>query len=231
MLRAELTKHNISSSTFLKSFKKDNDVDISKSAFSLFLTKGIVPKKIKDFKIKIINTCREFNLNINNENYLTITKEDIMIESQNLNMNVLKHFSLGKDPFLPFLSKESEIVMLTSHYYALEMMRASRDTGQFTVVTSEVGGGKTTILGKFEAETNSMPEFLIIKVRTRDAERCTAKDILTACVYDLSQDKVKRGNEALSRQVEDLLKKVNKAGKRVILIIDEAQDLHTHTLK
>ena len=37
--------------------------------------------------------------------------------------------------------------------------------------------------------------------------------------------------ESLSRQVETLLKKHHDAGKRIILIIDEAQDLHNHTLK
>lgn len=232
-LKKLIDEHNISSAQFIKRFKEITAENMSKASLSLLLNDGKELKKIPDFKAKITKTYNSLtkeNKSINELFELDSTEEN-MIESINLTYDELKYFGLSRDPFLPFITKESEIVMLDSHHYALEMMRAARDTGQFTVITSEVGGGKTTVLGKFEAETKNLTDCIIVKVRTKDMDRCTTKDILAACVFDLSDDKPKRGAESLSRQVEALLKKHHDAGKRIILIIDEAQDLHTHTLK
>lgn len=233
ILKRLIDEKGISSATFIKRFKEITAENMSKASLSLLLKSGREMKKIADFKAKIVKTYNSLtkeNKTIKELFELEQQEED-MLESINLTYDELKHFGLSRDPFLPFITKESEIVMLDSHYYALEMMRAARDTGQFTVITSEVGGGKTTVLGKFEAETKSLSDCIIVKVRTKDMDRCTTKDILAACVFDLSDDKPKRGAESLSRQVETLLKKHHDAGKRIILIIDEAQDLHTHTLK
>lgn len=232
-LKKLLDENNISSARFIKRFKEITAENMSKASLSLFLKDGRELKKIPDFKAKIAKTYNSLvkdNKSIK-ELFEIEQQEENMLESINLTYDELKYFGLSRDPFLPFITKESEIVMLDSHHYALEMMRAARETGQFTVITSEVGGGKTTVLGKFEAETKSLSDCIIVKVRTRDMDRCTTKDILAACVFDLSDDKPKRGAESLSRQVETLLKKHHDAGKRIILIIDEAQDLHTHTLK
>lgn len=233
LLKTLLEEKNISFDKFIKKFKEATGEQLSKASFSLFLNTGKELKKIPEFKEKIARTYNLLTKENKSKDELFGSQEDNMIESMNLSYNELKHFGLTRDPFLPFITKESEIVMLESHFFALEMMRAARETGQFTVITSEVGGGKTTVLGKFEAETKAMSDCLIVKVRTRDMDRCTAKDILSACVYDLAgeHEKQKRGFEALSRQVESLLKKHHAAGKRIVLIIDEAQDLHTHTLK
>lgn len=233
-LKDLLDSKHISNTAFIKRFKEITAANMSKASLSLLLSHGKELKKVENFKTAIEKTY--YTLTGEKTSHKELFKnidaqEEIMIESANLGRDTLKHFSISKDPFLPFITKESEIVMLESHFFALEMMRATRETGQFTVVTSEVGGGKTTVLGKFETETKSMNDCIIIKVRTKDMEKCTTKDILAACVYDLSSDKPKRGTEALSRQVETLLKKHHDSGKRVILIIDEAQDLHTHTLK
>lgn len=232
-LKKLIDEHNISSAQFIKRFKEITAENMSKASLSLLLNGGKELKKIPDFKAKIAKTYNSLtkeNKSIN-ELFEIEQQEENMIESINLTYDELKHFGLSRDPFMPFITKESDIVMLDSHHYALEMMRAARDTGQFTVITSEVGGGKTTVLGKFEAETKNLSDCIIVKVRTKDMDRCTTKDILAACVFDLSDDKPKRGAESLSRQVEALLKKHHDAGKRIILIIDEAQDLHTHTLK
>lgn len=232
-LKKLIDEKNISSAQFIKRFKEITAENMSKASLSLLLNDGKELKKITDFKAKIAKTYNSLtkeNKSIN-ELFEIEQQEENMIESINLTYDELKHFGLSRDPFMPFITKESEIVMLDSHHYALEMMRAARDTGQFTVITSEVGGGKTTVLGKFEAETKNLTDCIIVKVRTKDMDRCTTKDILAACVFDLSDDKPKRGAESLSRQVEALLKKHHDAGKRIILIIDEAQDLHTHTLK
>lgn len=233
-LKELLDSRKIPNAAFIKRFKEITATNMSKASLSLLLSNGKELKKVNNFKEIIEKTFYSLTGEKINHNELfknMETQEEIMIESANLGRETLKHFALSKDPFLPFITKESEIVMLESHFFALEMMRATRETGQFTVVTSEVGGGKTTVLGKFETETKAMNECIIIKVRTKDMDKCTTKDILAACVYDLSSEKPKRGAEPLSRQVETLLKKHHDAGKRVILIIDEAQDLHTHTLK
>ncbi len=231
-LSALLQKHNISHSQFRQSFNTAFNCAMSASSFSQLLGTGRLLKTIDNFDTKIAqhynNLTGETQLK---KNLLKHVEEKHMLNVTNLDREVLKHFNLPNDPFLPFITKESEIIMLPSHHYALDMMRASRDTGFFTIVTGEVGGGKSTVLGKFEAETNALNEYITIKVRSKDMERCNARDILMACVYDLSADKPKRNFETLTRQVEELLKKTHASGKRALLIVDEAQDLHTNTIK
>ena len=143
-LKKLLDENNISSARFIKRFKEITAENMSKASLSLFLKNGRELKKIPDFKAKIAKTYNSLvkeNKSIK-ELFTEEQQEENMLESINLTYDELKHFGLNRDPFMPFITKESDIVMLDSHHYALEMMRAARETGQFTVITSEVGGRK-----------------------------------------------------------------------------------------
>ena len=220
-LKEEIVKNNISLSEIIKKFSEEYRQNISKSALSLFLNKGIEPKKIDNLYEKLEQVLKK----------IKSSGGRTMINSVYLSLDAKQHFKLKSDPFAPYLTKLSDIIMLQSHYYSDEIMKTSAQAGLFAVITGEVGSGKTTVRDKFIEENKQGSRFIAIIPETKDAGFITAKEIMATIIYELSEEKPKRSMEALSRQVKKLLKQRQAAGEKCVLIIDEAQDLHTATLK
>ena len=220
-LKEEIVKNNISLSEIIKKFSEEYRQNISKSALSLFLNKGIEPKKIDNLYEKLEQVLKK----------IKSSGGRTMINSVYLSLDAKQHFKLKSDPFAPYLTKLSDIIMLQSHYYADEIMKTSAQAGLFAVITGEVGSGKTTVRDKFIEENKQGSRFIAIIPETKDAGFITAKEIMATIIYELSEEKPKRSMEALSRQVKKLLKQRQAAGEKCVLIIDEAQGLHTATLK
>ena len=220
-LKAEITKNNISLSKIVNIFKSETGQNLSKTALSLYLNQGIEPKKINNLQEKLEQILKK----------IKSSGGRTMINSIYLSQDAKQHFKLKSDPFAPYLTKLSDIIMLQSHYYADEIMKTSAQAGLFAVITGEVGSGKTTVRDKFLEENKQGSRFIAIIPETKDAGFLTAKEIMDTIIYELSEEKPKRSMEALSRQVKKLLKQRQAAGEKCVLIIDEAQDLHTATLK
>ena len=220
-LKAEITKSNISLSVIIKKFSEIYNQNLSKTALSLYLNQGIEPKKIDNLYEKLEQVLKK----------IKSSGGRTMINSVYLSLDAREHFKLKSDPFAPYLTKLSDIIMLQSHYYADEIMKTSAQAGLFAVITGEVGSGKTTVRDKFLEENKQGSRFIAIIPETKDAGFLTAKEIMATIIYELSEEKPKRSMEALSRQVKKLLKQRQAAGEKCVLIIDEAQDLHTATLK
>lgn len=219
-LKAEITKSNISLSVIIKKFSEIYNQNLSKTALSLYLNQGIEPKKINNLYEKLEDILKK----------IKSSGGRTMIPSIYLSNEAKQHFKLKSDPFAPYLTKLSDIIMLQSHYYADEMLKTAANACMFVIITGEVGSGKTTVRDKFLEENKSTNRFTPI-IPESDAGHLTAREILNAIVYELSGDTPKRNMEALAMQVKKLLKQRQKAGEKVVLIIDEAQDLHTQTLK
>lgn len=220
-LKAEITKNNISLSKIVNIFKSETGQNLSKTALSLYLNQGIEPKKINNLQEKLEQILKK----------IKSSGGRTMINSIYLSQDAKQYFKLKSDPFAPYLTKLSDIIMLQSHYYADEIMKTSAQAGLFAVITGEVGSGKTTVRDKFLEENKQGSRFIAIIPETKDAGFLTAKEIMDTIIYELSEEKPKRSMEALSRQVKKLLKQRQAAGEKCVLIIDEAQDLHTATLK
>lgn len=220
-IKAEITKNNISLSKIVNIFKSETGQNLSKTALSLYLNQGIEPKKINNLYEKLEQVLKK----------IKSSGGRTMIPSIYLSNEARQHFKLKNDPFAPYLTKLSDIIMLQSHYYADEIMKTSAQAGLFAVITGEVGSGKTTVRDKFLEENKQGSRFIAIIPETKDAGFLTAKEIMATIIYELSEEKPKRSMEALSRQVKKLLKQRQAAGEKCVLIIDEAQDLHTATLK
>ena len=148
-----------------------------------------------------------------------------------LKQDVLMHFGLMKNPFMPIISKESEIYMSSWHHYALDMMRETAATGGFCIITGQVGSGKTVTMNKFIEENRTKRKYHLIRSEAGDKRNLQPRTILEACVYDLSNDKPRRGIEALTRQVRQLLISRANNNTKVVLLIDEAHDMPIATIK
>jgi type II secretory pathway predicted ATPase ExeA len=155
----------------------------------------------------------------------------ILEEKAMLNQEVLAYFKLTKNPFLPLITKESEIYLSTWHLYALDMLRETAANGGFSIITGQVGSGKTTVLLKFLEENRTRLHHQIIRSEAGDKRNLQPRTILEACVYDMTNDRPKQGIEALTRQVRKLLLARAANNERVMLIIDEAHDMPVATIK
>lgn len=241
ILKSVLEKNGTSLSDFADNFRKYANCNFSRSSAYNLLNTGIMPKKIPKFK----ETIEAFVYN----NFkhilekLKISKTDIwnnLIDNQEefkmqkceiLSTKAMENFKLQRDPFVPIYTKEKEILMLQSHYNALENMRITAELGLMTAITGEVGSGKSTVRIKFKSIMRNAGKSIIIQPDTQEINRITSREILEAILRKLSEEKPKRNLESLTNQVKNALINIKNQGIKCILILEEAQDLHTHTLK
>lgn len=127
---------------------------------------------------------------------------------------VAKPFQLSPDPEFFFSSK--------GHKRALSYLQYGLGQGEgFIVVTGEVGTGKTTLmrnlLKNLNRETVIAAQLVTTKVESDDLLRliCTA----------FGMPAENKPKAILLQQFESFLRKAHQAKKRVLLIVDEAQNL------
>jgi type II secretory pathway predicted ATPase ExeA len=100
------------------------------------------------------------------------------------------------------------------------------------VVSGLVGSGKTHLLRRIEDELARAGRIALAKSLAVDKRRTSLPSLIEALFYDLtpgdrSQVKIPKQPERRERELRDLMRK----GKRpVVLIVDEAHDLHHKTL-
>ncbi len=102
--------------------------------------------------------------------------------------------------------------------------------GKLIALCGVVGCGKTVTMRRLQQSLRDENRVLVSKSLSVEKSRTTLGTLITALFYDLSTDKQVRiptQGERRERELRDLVKK----GKRpVALFVDEAHDLHGHTL-
>ncbi len=122
------------------------------------------------------------------------------------------------------------IIKTNNYLQADEFIRKIVSENRMGAIIGEKGTGKTfvrrKILGSFEERKG---EYLIIDVvPMRDDDRCIAQ-IMSAMIDDISSgERIRRDVEARRKQLRRVLGDTN---RKVILVMDEAQDLHKSTLR
>jgi general secretion pathway protein A len=130
-----------------------------------------------------------------------------------------KPFSLSPDPRYLFLS--------SSHREALAHLLYGIDQGEgFIAVTGEVGTGKTTICRTLLERLGPDTDVAFIFNPT-----LTGEELLRAISVELGLLTTGLTRAQLSDQLNDYLLGQKQAGRRVLLIIDEAQNLDPVTLE
>src|SRR5208337_1655898 len=141
-------------------------------------------------------------------------------------MDYLDFFNLSEDPFrltpdsLFFYPSREHNEILSSLNYAVEQKEG------FFLATGEPGTGKTTILKVFINEWKEKAEIALIMTPLLNPE-----EFLLALIEDLkiAIDTTNK-NEAI-KLFRDFLVKHSSSGRRVIIIVDEAQNLPDQTLE
>ena len=109
---------------------------------------------------------------------------------------------------------------------------AAVQTGRLVVVSGLVGSRKTHLLRRIEDELARAGRVALAKLLAVDKRRTSLPSLIEALFYDLtpgdrSQVKIPKQPERRERELRDIMRK----GKRpVVLVVDEAHDLHHKTL-
>ena len=153
------------------------------------------------------------------------------VEAEMISQEAMKHFKIFRNPFIDDIQKDSDIYMSEEHRYIYEAMTDAAKHGGFLAVIGEVGSGKSVMRRKVVEQLKKDGDTIVIFPQMIDKTRVNAASICDAIIMDLSEDKPSMKLEAKTRQVHKLLLERAKQGFRSVLIIEEAHDLHTNTLK
>lgn len=109
---------------------------------------------------------------------------------------------------------------------------AAVQTGRLVVVSGLVGSGKTHLLRRIEDELRKADKVTVTKSLSADKRRITLTALIEAMFYHLTPGyrakvKVPKGTEGRERDLQVL---AAKRRRPVVLVIDEAHDLHHKTL-
>ncbi|MBL26772.1 MAG: ATPase [Rhodospirillaceae bacterium] len=129
-------------------------------------------------------------------------------------------FQLTPDPRFFFGS--------TVHNRAVAHLTFGLEQGEgFIVITGDVGAGKTTLVGYLLSDLD--PDLYISgKIVTTHLEGDDMLRMVTSA-FGLQTEAVDKAS--LLRRLESFLEEVDRSGKRILLVVDEAQNLSVHALE
>lgn len=138
----------------------------------------------------------------------------------------LNHFNLTRNPFdqLP----DTDFLFLTEqHKEALARMQfALAINDSFTIITGEVGSGKTTLVRKLLSDLadECTPAF-ITHTRLSDVE------LLQMIMLQLGVKPYKMGKVKMLAELQRVVDEQHDEGRRVVIVIDEAQNFSASLLE
>jgi type II secretory pathway predicted ATPase ExeA len=110
-----------------------------------------------------------------------------------------------------------------------ELKLAIRQGGLITV-TGVVGSGKTTLLRQLQTELKREKEVILSSSLAVDKNRVNLGTLITALFFDLATERNFKPPSQPERRERKLLELIEKSHKPVVLIVDDAHDLHSQTL-
>ena len=128
-------------------------------------------------------------------------------------------FNLNPDPEYLFMSEGHENAHTHLEYAVME-------SKGFVVMTGEIGSGKTTLLNLFLSEIPNE-----IQIGLINQTFVTPVQFLRKMCREFELDIEDKEKEGMVEKIHDFLLEQYSIGKRVILIVDEAQNLSTKTLE
>ena len=109
-------------------------------------------------------------------------------------------------------------------------LRTAIMAGCLIAVTGPVGAGKTEMLTRLQNRIHAERKMIVVRSLSVDKPRLSLPYLITALFLDISGDpemKIPTQPERRERMLQD---QIRSARKPVVLFIDEAHDLHGHTL-
>ena len=141
-------------------------------------------------------------------------------------MDFLNFFGLKEDPF-KLTPDPAYFYPSSSHNEGLLLMDYSIEQKEgFLTVIGDPGTGKTTLLNVFLEKWKSKAEIAIILT-----PRLSPEEFLTAVAEDLNISLENKNKNDLIKALRDFMTQKSSEDRRVIIIVDEAQNLPDETME
>lgn len=170
----------------------------------------------------------------------TPKEETMLLQNQSLTPEARKHFALPRNPFVDDVQSSDDVFQTASvRYVRATLMDCAHHHG-FVAIVGESGSGKSTLAEDLEERIRTeardvlviRPYVLAMEANDQKGKTLKASHIAEAIASALDPElKVKSSPQARFKQVHDLLKASRKAGRRHLLVIEEAHCLPIATLK
>lgn len=169
---------------------------------------------------------------------ISSAQEEVGMQGQSLSPAAMSHFQLFRSPFdaealiTPDGGDHLEDLYLPiSHQLVVTRLVQAYSKARFVAIAGEPGSGKTTLNQLAERRANEI--YPVIRVTPANVERrkLTAMHIAAEIIRQLSESTVPRTANARDALAAEILKQRYEQGQRVALVIDEAHELPTDTIK
>lgn len=170
----------------------------------------------------------------------TPKEETMLLANQSLSPEARKHFGLPRNPFVDDVQSPDDVYQTPSVRYVRAALTDCAQHHGFLAVVGESGAGKSTLAEDLEERITAdgrdvlviRPYVLAMEQNDQKGKTLKSSHIAEAIAAALDpQLKVKSSPQARFEQVHQLLKASRRAGRRHLLLIEEAHGLPTATLK
>lgn len=164
----------------------------------------------------------------------------MLLENAPLSQAALKHFGLPRSPFVDDVQSRADVFHSMGARYARAALLDAAEHHGFIALVGESGAGKTTLVEELQERIEDdgkdillvRPYVLGMEASDRKGKSLKAAQIAEAVIYALDpQAALRQSPQARFRQMHELLRASRKAGRRHLLVIDEAHCLPIATLK
>ena len=170
----------------------------------------------------------------------TEKEEPMLLQNTPITPQALKHFGLPRSPFVDDVQSRDDVHQSPAVRYARAALLDAAANHGFVALVGESGAGKTTLVEELEQRLiDEGKDIVVIKpyvlaMEATDTKGKTLRSthIAEAIAYALDpQLKIKSSPQTRFAQLHQLLRDSRRAGRRHLLVIEEAHCLPLATLK
>lgn len=167
-------------------------------------------------------------------------EETMLLQNEALSPEARKHFELSRNPFQDDVQTPDDVYQTAAVRYVRATLNDCATHHGFVAIVGESGAGKSTLAEDLEERLKAdkrdvvviRPYVLAMEANDQKGKTLKSSHIAESIAAALDpQLKVKSSPEARFRQVHELLKASHRAGRRHLLVIEEAHCLPSATLK
>lgn len=164
----------------------------------------------------------------------------MLLQNEALSPEARKHFALPRNPFQDDVQTPDDVYQTPSVRYVRAALSDCAQHHGFMAVVGESGAGKSTLAEDLEERIKLggnkvvvvRPYVLAMEASDTKGKTLKAAHIAEAIIATLAPDaSIKSSPEARFRQLHEVLKASARAGRRHLLLIEEAHCLPSPTLK
>ncbi len=170
----------------------------------------------------------------------TEKEEPMLLQNTPITPQALKHYNLPRSPFVDDVQSRDDVYQSPAVRYARAALLDAASNHGFVALVGESGAGKTTLVEELEQRLIDegkdiviiKPYVLAMEATDTKGKTLRATHIAEAIAYALDpQLKIKSSPQTRFAQLHQLLRDSRRAGRRHLLVIEEAHCLPLATLK